>query len=248
LPNIRAAVLVVGTTLAWPSLAAAQRSRFPADSVHVVVAVTGDTAATVSAHLRLAAAVRTADFTYLARACTRVSALTVARPPLAAGIASDTSTPWVAIHDTTELAPDASLSAYEIRYDVSWTGDTPRIPLVMPAAPLGAAGSTPSSVVIEVTLADSATRVVSPRMRRTGQRWSSTLAAIPSTIVLSRPAPGRDASCDKDESSGGDAGSFHIRFALLLATMGVWVPLYFVWAARARGHEDPPGESGGRVE
>lgn len=234
------AAIVWLVTLAISATAAAQRPQFPADSVYIGIELTGQGTARVREYLRLALPVRTADFTYLARACNAVSALTAARGAVSIGVASDTTAPWVTVHDTTERADSTAGVPYEMRYEVSMSGEDAHVPVLMPAAVLTTTrGASSPTVIVEADLARGGprARVASPRMHREGPWWIARFAALPATIVLAGVAA-TDAPCEeRGRTIRGDSGTFWVRFALLLATMALWVPLYFVWARLARSHE-----------
>jgi hypothetical protein len=228
--------------LCLTSAAEAQRSRVPADSVHISMVVEPSGRARSRMHVRLTAAVRTMDFTYLAHSCNSVTGIAFARAAVPLGLSIDSNPPWVTVHDTTELPDSASTTAY----DGEWTtdlGDTESsVPVLVPWGALG--GLSPGvrpKVVIEVRFppSDPRARVISPRMTRSGSGWHATFNALPSSVRIRAEQGGRSDGC---EGAGprlipGNSGRFPVIFASLIATMLLWVPLYFWWAHRQRSGE-----------
>ena len=220
--------------------AGAQREPYAVDSVRVELAVAGDSAR-VRARYWFARPARALDFTHLTNTCTRVGAVVARRDGLAVALVADSNPPWVVLHDTTDAAAQPAMPfRYDVEYLVtSAAGGRMAVPLVQPAGALDPRGAPmrPRVGIVVRTAggADGEPRL--PRFTRSGEgEWTARMSAAPATVVMRRRGAAAT-TCDDGVMIPGEHAGFVRRVGLFLATIVLWIPLYFWWAGRRRAEE-----------
>jgi len=113
-----------------------------------------------------------------------------------------------------------------VSYSVRLSATVASIPLVIPAVPLAGAAT------ITLRLPPGDARPVLPYLvRGAAGTWTAQFRALPSAIRVDLGSHGGQRPCAETRPAG-DAGTFSIRLAVFIASLVLWIPLYFWWASR----------------
>lgn len=230
--------IAIAVLLAFgPPPADAQGTRFPANDVRVEIAVGSNASATVRESYAITRELRggLASFQYLASPCASIDSLSASIGGRPVAFATERNGPWVMLHDTTADVESVGGNTYQLQYVVHLDEREPAIPIVLPAAVLDRSdGKRGAAVLVRVRFSPPAAgaRVLVPQLlpEPPGDAWSGTLLALPSLVRVRVPAIAAAAGCSR--SLAGNEGGLTWRFAIFVAVMALWVPLYLWWVAR----------------
>jgi hypothetical protein len=222
-------VLLVAMALV-SGAASAQDRAFPSALVRIEVRVDGRTAR-VRQHYALTGPLDILAVEYLDNGCARVGPVTATLGEQV--VTLDELQPGVWVRLQGRLAPpDRDEGSLILRYEVQLAGPLHEIPIVLPAASLARAPDARGAAVdVSVVAAEGSPpfTVTLPRLERVASnRWSERLLAMPSTVHLSY-ATGAAEVCEPPPPG---PGGLVWRFWVFVATMGLWVPIYFWWFSR----------------
>ena len=147
---------------------------------------------------------------------------------------TDTRGPWIVFHAQPPATFRGADDWLQLEYTVTPRGAPAIVPIAMPASTLEQApGLRGADVSLHVRIASAADRIVTPRLEpdSTPQIWVGRLLAIPSSVRIVVAAAA--AACSAE--TPGTTGGLEWRFAIFVATMAIWVPLYLVWFGRRPG-------------
>lgn len=164
---------------------------------------------------------------YLHAPCAAVSELSTSRGAVLLEPAARARGPWVDVRVASGSPSSGSPGTLTVSYLVRLSARVASIPLVLPAAPLE------SPAVISLRLSPSGARPVLPRLERaaTTGLWSATLRALPSAVRVDLGSESALGPC-AEATPRGNAGTLDVRFTVFVATLVLWIPLYFWWASR----------------
>ena len=163
---------------------------------------------------------------YLTAKCAAVGRVSVSLGGDALELPPAERGPWV------DLTPDVADrrgspgDTLVVSYSVRLSATVASIPLVIPAVPLAGAAT------ITLRLPPGDARPVLPHLvRGAAGTWTAQFRALPSAIRVDLGSHGGQRPCAETRPAG-DAGTFSIRLAVFIATLVLWIPLYFWWASR----------------
>ncbi len=171
------------------------------------------------------------DFQYLMGRCATMDAVALALAEVPLGTKDVVRSPWVEIHLDSATRASGGSVFLTVSYRARLTGRRASVPVVMPMAPLavGAPGVRPATVTLRLPARPGAHPLLPHLEASTPGTWTSRFDALPSAVRLDL-GPGEPACVEP--GAPGDAGTFGIRFAVFIATLALWIPLYFWWARR----------------
>ncbi len=233
-PRTRA-IVAAGALCLVTGTVRGQTAPFPTPGVTVAITVEPNGVTQIAQSYALAPGTVLPDFQYLTGRCAAMDSVAIGLGTSPLNQRLVMRGPWVELHLDSGVRASGGGLVLSVSYLATLSGRRASIPVVMPMAPLAA--STPGVRPVEVTLrlpSGPGTRPLLPHLAATGsQTWASRLEALPSVVRVDL-GPGRP-PCDEPRA-GGDAGSFDVRFAVFVATLVLWIPLYFWWARRQDGH------------
>ena len=232
-----AGIAATALLVLYPTAAAPQGTRFPASDVRVEITVGSNATATVRESYVITRELRSgaASFQYLASPCAPIDSLSASIGGRPVAFATERNGPWVRLHDTTADVESAGGNTYQLQYLVHLDEREPAIPVVLPATVLDRSdGKRGATVLVRVRFAPpvAGARVILPQLlpERSGDVWSATLLALPSLVRVRVSAIAEASRCSR--ALAGDEGGLTWRFAIFVAVMALWVPLYLWWVAR----------------
>lgn len=217
------------------SAALGQTAPFPTAGARVEITVDSSGIARVAQSYALSPGTTLPDFQYLAGRCATMDSVALALGGAPLAIRAVRRGPWVELRLDSAAHASGGGVFLTISYQATLSGRLASIPVVMPMAPLAA--STPAVRPAELILrlpSRPGARPLLPHLAPTGPpTWTSRFDALPSMVRLDL---GPDRSPCDEPRTGGDAGTFDLRFAVFIATLALWIPLYFWWAQRQDRH------------
>jgi hypothetical protein len=152
------------------------------------------------------------------------------------------------------ITPTDPGRSLQLSYDVRLAGSEAAIPIAVPSTTLERADDSRGAqvdVAVDFDGGLTAARVLIPRLERSpaGTGWTARLLAMPAFVRVGvRSGSDPDLTPVRPQSRfsaefrascpgriDGSTGRLEWRFVVFVATMGVWVPVYFWWFARRRG-------------
>ena len=223
-PLPKAALLVAAAAV--PTATARGQTAFAVSDARVAIVVDTDRVAHVRATYALAQDVPLPSLRYLSARCATVERIAVSLAGVRLEPAATARGPWV------DLALNAGSTHGQVGdtlvvwYVSQLSADVASIPLLLPVAPL----SRPARLDLRLPSADA--RPVLPHLSRDGapDTWFATLRALPSAVRVDLGWP--SAGPCAETQPAGEAGDFRIRLGVFIATLVLWIPLYFWWASR----------------
>ncbi len=213
--------------LCLPGASRAEQA-FPSHDVRIDVSVADAASVSVRERYLLDGPAGASMFELLENACSTIGPISASIDNRPFVLEASHRSPWTILR-TTGGSTAGDGRELSLSYDVRLGGGV-AVPIVLPSAVLGRAGESRGADValrVEFGAALSGASVVLPRLERLGDSnaWQARLSAIPSVIHL-----GLAGSCDR--ALAGTTGGLEWRFWLFLATMAVWIPVYFWWFGR----------------
>lgn len=207
--------------------AAAQTVPFPAAGVRVDIVLDSSGTAHIDERYALAPGSTLPSLQYLSARCASVEAVafTLANGPL--GFQEVARGPWVELRFAAPPQVTGGGVFLTVSYVARIHGRVASIPVLMPMAPLAA--QSPARVTLTAP-PDATVHPVLPHLTRDRPgTWTAEFRALPSFVRVDLGGAG--AACDERRPAG-NAGTFDLRFAIFIATLALWIPLYFWWARR----------------
>lgn len=165
------------------------------------------------------------DFVYFSQPCVEVRALRFVAGSVAIPSTERGRGPWVDLMLDSAALASSQAESLLVGYEVGSSLRITSIPIIMPTAPSAAT----------LALEAGAPRVARPVLPHftpaDSGRWTARLAALPSVVRVDRGQGDPPGSCARILEPGA-AGTFGLRLGVFLATLALWVPLYFWWALR----------------
>jgi hypothetical protein len=230
-PRRRTESIAAAGLLLAAQAAQGQAAPFPTAGVKIEIAVAPDGGARIHESYALAPGTTVPGFQYLSGPCATVDGVTFSLGDAPVHIAPLARGPWRELHPDAATRATGGGAFLTVSYQVRLTGRWTSIPVVMPMAPLATGAGRTASAEIALRLPQGPPAgPVLPRLTASGGgTWTGAFNAIPSVVVLDRGAPQPPCA---EPAQPGDAGSFGVRFTIFLATLLLWIPLYFWWANR----------------
>jgi hypothetical protein len=227
-----AAVAFAGLVLSAP-LGSAADMVFPAHDVTIRIEIRSDGSVEVDERYALTATIAASTFQFLRDSCTTLGPIagSIDGRPVTFEVDSDARPPWTVLR-LEPAATSSGGSSLHLHYSASVRGGEAAVPIVMPAAALEAAeGDRGARVAISAHWAgpSGAARIIMPRFERTASTdlWETRLLATPSSVRVEVAPAIHGPACDR--TFVGASGGLEWRFALFVATMAIWVPVYLWW-------------------
>jgi hypothetical protein len=222
--------LPFGALLCVPLPARAQETRWSVSVATADVRLEGTATAHVRQRFVLSAPLDSVAFEHLRFRCSGIADLAVRIGSERIRLTSTEAPPWRRWR-ATPASPVAAGSVIGTDYSVALQPGADAIPLLVPSGVLvrESTGASDELVVLSLIGEDVGAVPVLPRFtRQAGGRWTARLPAMPSLIRVDRASPAPDSPCP-DGLVAGSSRRLELVFLLFVATLVLWVPLYFVW-------------------
>ncbi|HXV85854.1 MAG TPA: hypothetical protein VD793_04100 [Gemmatimonadales bacterium] len=224
-PPRRISGIALTLAVALPLSGRAQDS-FHTGHAHLTVQVDATGLAMVQAEFVPSAAADLPAFQYRRTSCTTVDSVVITLNGTAVPFSQSEAGPFV------RLAPQERASPGDVvvvTHRVTLSRAVTSVPVVLPAVSLTSAAE------VTLRMAGREGRPVLPHLPRGDGpgTWTATLAALPAAVRvdLGRAPSAAVAACAAPAWTG-DSGTFETRLAVFVATLVLWIPLYFWWAHR----------------
>lgn len=206
---------------------AAPTETVPSHRAEIEAVVAHDGRATVHERFTLDPMPSTIELEWLVAPCVPLEELTVTVDDTAWVVEAADGGPWMRVRAMSPIAPPTPTGApLVIVYRARLGQRTSTLPVVMPRGTLTREpGTRGAAIDLRVTF-ESDGRVRLPQLAAASNphEWRARLLAVPSMLRLEVP-DASDAACGTALS--GSTGGLEWRVSTFVATMAVWIPLYF---------------------